>query len=69
MVMAAGLTIRGIVEGDSDPDVFIPELIEHYRAGRFPFDRLIRTYKFDQINQAIHDQHGGTVIKAVLVTG
>ena len=68
-IMSAGITVRGIVEGDSDPDAFIPELIAHYRAGRFPFDRLIRTYKFDQINQAIQDQHAGTAIKAVLLTG
>jgi hypothetical protein len=32
-----------IIEGDSDPHVFISELIAHHAAGRFPFDRLIKT--------------------------
>jgi aryl-alcohol dehydrogenase len=67
MVTGRGLTVRGIVEGDSDPDIFIPELIEHYRAGLFPFDKLIKTYAFEEINQAILDQHDGKVIKPVLL--
>jgi aryl-alcohol dehydrogenase len=67
MMIGAGLTVRGICEGDSDPDVFIPELMAHFKAGRFPFDKLIKTYDFDQINAAIADQHHGGVIKAVLL--
>ncbi|MFS2008848.1 NAD(P)-dependent alcohol dehydrogenase [Azospirillum sp. CT11-132] len=66
-VLMLGHTIRGIIEGDSEPDQFIPELLSHYRAGRFPFDRLIRTYPFDAINEAVEDQHHGACIKAVLL--
>jgi aryl-alcohol dehydrogenase len=62
-----GQTIRGINIGDSDPQNFIPELIALYRAGRFPFDKLIRTYPFEAINQAVDDQHQGLCIKAVLI--
>ncbi|SCW84918.1 aryl-alcohol dehydrogenase [Sphingobium faniae] len=64
-----GISVKGIVEGDSDPDVLIPELIAHHRAGRFPFDRLISTYPFDQINHAVEDQHSGRCLKAVLTFG
>ncbi|CAN7310091.1 NAD(P)-dependent alcohol dehydrogenase [Phenylobacterium sp. LjRoot225] len=67
VVLARGLRIQGILEGDSDPDVFIPELIAHHRAGNFPFDRLISRYPFTEINQAIDDQHAGKCTKAVLV--
>lgn len=67
VVLTYGLTIRGIIEGDSDPDVFIPELIAHHAAGRFPFDRLVTTYPFERMNQAIEDQHAGLCTKAVLV--
>lgn len=66
--IARGIAIRGIVEGDSDPDCFIPELIELYRAGRFPVDRIVRTYPLADINAAVHDQHGGDCVKAVLLT-
>ena len=61
-----GRKIRGICEGDSVPDLFIPKLVELYRQGRFPFDKLIRFYRFDQINQAVEDSEKGRAIKAVL---
>jgi aryl-alcohol dehydrogenase len=61
-----GRTVRGIIEGDSIPDLFIPRLIELYSRGRFPFDRLITFYPFDEINQAVEDMEEGRVIKPVL---
>jgi aryl-alcohol dehydrogenase len=61
-----GRTVKGIVEGDSIPDVFIPQLIELYRQGRFPFDRMITFYSFDEINKAAEDSEKGKVIKAVV---
>nr|WP_047167507.1 NAD(P)-dependent alcohol dehydrogenase [Sphingomonas sp. Y57] len=62
-----GFSIKGIIEGDSEPDHFIPELIDLHRQGRFPFDRLIRSYRLDDINDAVRDQHDGVCVKAVLV--
>jgi len=64
--LAYGQTVRGIIEGDSDPDTFIPQLIEHWRAGRLPVEKLIRTFPFDQINAAIAAQHHGDCVKVVL---
>lgn len=66
-VITFGHRIVGIVEGDSDPDCFIPELVAMYRAGAFPFDRLVRTYPLAQINEAIADQARGDCVKAVLI--
>jgi aryl-alcohol dehydrogenase len=65
-LMTAGRTVRGIIEGDSTPDMFIPALIQLYRQGRFPFDRLIRFYPFEQLDEAIHDSESGRTIKAVV---
>ncbi len=62
-----GHRIHGIIEGDSDLDGFIPELVEHYRAGRFPFDRLIETFPLSRINDAIDAQARGECVKAVLI--
>lgn len=66
-VLMAGHSIRGIVEGDSDPDTFIPELLEHFKAGDLPFDKLIKTYKLSEINEAVAAQHAGDCVKAVLL--
>ncbi|MEQ8268682.1 MAG: NAD(P)-dependent alcohol dehydrogenase [Parvibaculum sp.] len=68
-VVTFGHTIKGIIEGDSEPDIFIPEMIELHRQGRLPFDRLIRTYPLSGINRAIADQHKGDCVKVVLLTG
>jgi aryl-alcohol dehydrogenase len=65
-ILTAGRVVRGIVEGDSVPDVFIPRLIELWRQGRFPVERLISTYDFDQIDEAAHQAEDGHVIKAVV---
>ena len=62
-----GRTVRGIIEGDSIPDVFIPQLIELWRQGRFPFDKLIRKYKLADIEAAAHASESGEVLKAVLI--
>jgi aryl-alcohol dehydrogenase len=59
-------TIMGVVEGDSVPDVFVPQLLELYMQGRFPFDRLVRFYDFDQINQAAADTESGATVKPIL---
>ena len=61
-----GRTVRGIIEGDAIPDLFIPSLIELYRQGRFPFDRMITFYPFEEINKAVEDMEHGRVVKPVL---
>lgn len=66
-LMTYGHTIKGIIEGDSDPEVFLPELLQHYRNGDLPFDRMIKTWPFSQINEAIAAQHMGECIKVVLL--
>ncbi|MFZ5667025.1 MAG: NAD(P)-dependent alcohol dehydrogenase [Pseudomonadota bacterium] len=66
-LMTPGHRIIGIIEGDSDPQQFIPELIAHHAAGRFPFDRLIRTFPLAEINEAIAAQARGECIKVVLI--
>jgi aryl-alcohol dehydrogenase len=65
-VMIPGRRIMGIVQGDVVSRTFIPELIELYRQGRFPFDRLVKFYAFDDVNQAMADSESGVTIKPVL---
>lgn len=58
--------LSGVVEGDSQPQSFIPQLVKYYQEGRFPFDKLIKTYDFENINQAFNDSAKGEVIKPVI---
>ena len=61
-----GKRIIGIIEGDSVPDLFIPSLVELYTQGRFPFDKLVKFYNLDQINQAAEDSEKGITIKPII---
>jgi aryl-alcohol dehydrogenase len=66
--MGSGHTVKGIIEGDSDPDSFIPELFKLHLHGQLPLERLIHTYPLSDINQAIADQREGLCVKVVLLT-
>jgi aryl-alcohol dehydrogenase len=61
-----GRKTLGIIQGDAIPQRFIPNLIELYRAGQFPFDRLVKFYRFSEIDKAIADAKRGDTIKPVL---
>lgn len=65
-MMLGGRTVRGIHQGDSVPDVFIPQLIDLYKQGRFPFDQLVSFYDLADINQALADMESGKAIKPVV---
>ncbi|WP_211340838.1 NAD(P)-dependent alcohol dehydrogenase [Xylanimonas allomyrinae] len=66
-LLTSGITIKMIVEGDSIPREFIPRLISLYEAGKFPFDKLVTTYEFADINRAFADSESGATIKPVLL--
>ncbi|MEJ2435884.1 MAG: hypothetical protein P8Y53_23115 [Pseudolabrys sp.] len=61
-----GRTVRGVVQGDSQPKEFIPALVDHIAAGRFPLERLITFYELADINRAAADSESGKTIKPVL---
>jgi aryl-alcohol dehydrogenase len=65
-MIITGRTVVGVAEGRSLPQVFIPRLLDLWRQGRFPVDRIIETFPFEQINEAAEAAHSGAVIKPVL---
>ena len=58
--------VRGIIEGDANPDVFLPKLVDLFVKGKFPIDRLVTFYPFARINDAIADALSGKVVKPIL---
>lgn len=66
---ATGKAIFNILEGATDPQVFIPRMIQWWQTGDFPFDKLIQTYPMSQINEAEQDSLSGRTIKPVLIPG
>jgi aryl-alcohol dehydrogenase len=65
-LLGRGIRLIGTNQGNSNPQEFLPMLINLYREGRLPFDRLISRVPFAQINEAAAAAHDGTAIKPVL---
>ena len=42
------------------------ELLDYYKKGMFPFDKLVKFYPFEEINQAFEESGSGKCIKAIL---
>ena len=68
-LVGGGRMIRGIGEGGSNPEVFIPRLVDFFMDGRLPIDRLSRKYPFEDIAQAFHDSEHGDTVKPILMMG
>ncbi|KWX20597.1 aryl-alcohol dehydrogenase [Mycolicibacterium wolinskyi] len=68
LIMGRGLTVRGVVEGDSEPHTFIPRLVDFYRTGELPLDKLVTSYPFGDFDRVWAAAKAGEVVKPVLVT-
>lgn len=64
-----GRIVRGCTQGESNVQAFIPRLIDLYREGELPIDRLVTHYPHSAINEAVADMLAGRTIKAVLRLG
>ena len=67
--LSRGRKTIGTIQGDAVPQSFVPRRIELYREGQFPFDRMLKFYNFNSINEAIADSKRGGIIKPVLRMG
>jgi aryl-alcohol dehydrogenase len=64
--MQNGRTLRGVIQGDCVPQEFVPQLVDHVMAGRFPLECLITFYDLADINRAAAESSAGKSIKPVL---
>ena len=65
-VVQNGRTVRGVIQGDSEPDVFIPRLVDLMMEGKLPAERMMTFYDLADINRAAKDSSEGRTIKPVL---
>ena len=65
-MMLSGRSLRGVHQGDSVPQKFIPQLAAYYLEGRLPLEELVTFYEFKQIEEAMSDMNAGKCIKPVL---
>jgi aryl-alcohol dehydrogenase len=65
--VAMGKTVTGVIEGDANPKTFIPLLANLWRAGKFPIEKLVRTFPLAEIDAAERAAAAGEVVKPVLL--
>ncbi|PNP54027.1 hypothetical protein THARTR1_05234 [Trichoderma harzianum] len=58
--------IVGVIEGSTNPHEMIPRLVELYKQGKFPVEKLSKVYPAEHLDQALEDLKTGKVIKPVL---
>lgn len=49
------------------PHIFIPQMVEMQRSGRFPLEKLCTTYSYGDLKQAIVDMLAGKVSETLCV--
>jgi aryl-alcohol dehydrogenase len=66
-MFSKAVRVQFIMAGFAVPRIFLPRLIKWYQQGRFPVDRLVKTFPFSQINEAFGEAHSGKAVKPVLL--
>ncbi|KAK3061286.1 hypothetical protein LTS18_006606, partial [Coniosporium uncinatum] len=65
--MVLGKRYVGAIEGHATPSKYVPQMIQWYREGRFPVDKLVKTFPAEEFEKAIHEMHDATTVKPVIV--
>lgn len=53
--------------GDSNSKEMIPTMINWWRKGKLPLERLVQYFKAEDFEKGLHGMHDGSVIKPVLL--
>jgi aryl-alcohol dehydrogenase len=61
-----GRVVRGVIQGESRPQEFIPQLVDFLMQGKMPIQRMMTFYPLADINRAAQHSSDGTTIKPVL---
>ena len=65
-LMDTSRSLIGLQQGYSIPKLFIPKLVDFHTRGLFPFDKFIKYYSLDDINNAFEDSHNGRTVKPII---
>jgi aryl-alcohol dehydrogenase len=61
-----GRVVRGVIQGESHPQDFIPKLVDYVMQGKMPIDRVATFYPLAEINRAADESNQGRTIKPIL---
>ena len=61
------IIIEGNAQGSANARDFIPRMVQWYRDGEFPIDKLVQFFPAEEFSVALHGMRSGSVVKPVLV--
>ena len=64
--MVRGVVLRGAIEGQAYPPEYVPKMIQWYREGKFPIDKLMKFMPADDFEKGLEEMHSGATIKPIL---
>lgn len=51
--MMEGKTMKGFIEGNAVAQLFMPKLVQYFKAGKFPIEKLIKVYDLRILTRAL----------------
>lgn len=64
--MLTGKQFLGAIEGQAYPPEYVPKMIQWYREGKFPIDKLMKLIPADDFQQGLKEMHDGSTVKPIL---
>ena len=55
-LLSASKCLTGVIEGDSVPQEFIPEMVDLYRSGKFLLDKMVKFYQSRKLMRPLRIQ-------------
>jgi aryl-alcohol dehydrogenase len=65
-MMVKNQMVCAVTEGSVNYQEFIPKMVAWYKEGKFPINRLVKFYEFEDIEKAFADSKSGRTIKPIL---
>lgn len=65
--MVSGKQFMGVVEGDVNPQEYVPKMIQWVKDGCLPLEKIVKFYPAEEFEKAIGDMQSGQTIKPVIL--
>lgn len=65
--MVSGKQFMGVVEGDVNPQEYVPRMIQWVKDGSLPLERIVKFYPAEEFEKAIGDMQSGKTVKPVIL--
>lgn len=64
--MVSGKQYYGAVQGHSNTQEYIPQMIKWWKAGEFPIDKLVKVFDHSDFAGAVEAMQRGDVVKPII---